>query len=99
MKFGIARLGATLAMFASLGSPVSALIKSHGAAPLSSLLKARIRGIGGEGDAYYGQVFDWKTAAGAESWLCLYDKQAHKVTLGAFETVTAVIPHPSAFSA
>lgn len=66
---------------------VLALIKSHGGTPLSSLLKARIRGVGGEGDAYYGQVFDWKTQAGAESWLCLYDKQTHKVTLGAFETV------------
>jgi len=66
---------------------VLALIKSHGGTPVASLLKARIRGVGGEGDAYYGQVFDWTTQAGGESWLCLYDKQTHKVTLGAFEPV------------
>lgn len=67
---------------------VYALMQSHGGGvPVSSLLRARVRGIGGgEGD-YYAQVFDWKTAAGSESWLCLMDKKTHKVTLGQYESV------------
>lgn len=47
---------------------------------------ARISGIGGDGDQYYGLLMKGRTANSPSQWLCLYDKRARTAQVRELET-------------
>ena len=63
---------------ASQKACLASILKQHGNRPfLTSRISGRITGIGGaKADSYYGLTIEWRTRAGNERWLCLYDKKA-----------------------